>query len=118
MTYEGGDFTYETEYVGDPRRWPLSSHPSAQAGDPFDALAHIQAPTLLLHGEADDICLPSQSKVAYHILHTEGVPTELIIYPGEPHGFKRPANRRDRDQRMLRWFISHMPPHSPKHPES
>ena len=70
----------------------------------------LMTPTLLLHGEADDVCLPSQSKVAYHALRAAGVPTGLVLYPAEPHGFKRPANRADRDRRMLGWFLAYMPP--------
>ena len=108
MTFEGGDFTWESEYIGDPKRWPLSAN--AQASDTFESLCRIRGPTLLMHGEADGICMLSQSRVAYHVLASEGTPTQLVVYPGEGHGFKRPACRRDRDWRMLRWFLAHLPP--------
>jgi dipeptidyl aminopeptidase/acylaminoacyl peptidase len=32
------------------------------------------------------------------------VPVRLVLYPGEPHGFRRAASRYDFSLRMLRWF--------------
>jgi dipeptidyl aminopeptidase/acylaminoacyl peptidase len=32
------------------------------------------------------------------------VPTSLVVYPGEGHGFAREANRRDVLARALSWF--------------
>ena len=110
MTFEGGDFTWETEYLGSPDRWPLSDHADATRSDIFDKLCDISAPTLLLHGEDDDICTPSQSHVAYHVISRKGpdVPCELVVYPGEGHGFCKPHFRRDRCERSLAWFLKHM----------
>ena len=68
----------------------------------------MRAPCLLLHGQDDDICPISQSLVAYRVLRSRGVPTGLVAYPGEKHGFAKPANRRDRDRRMLFWFRRHL----------
>ena len=65
---------------------------------------------LLMHGEDDDICPLSQSLVAFRSLHTRGVPTGLITYPGEGHGFNQPVHRRDRCRRVLAWFLQFMPP--------
>ena len=107
MTFEGGDFTWETEYLGDPNEWPLTA--KAEASDTFNRLHRITAPTLLFHGEDDDICTVSQSYVAYRVLESRGIPVKLVVYPREGHGFKVPANRRDRDRRMLRWIKQHMP---------
>ena len=101
-------------YVGEHRRWPLSDHPDTQAGDSFDSLCRIKGPTLLLHGEADDICLVSQSKVAYHVLQQEKVPTALVVYPKEPRAPPRiepgppaPDTRRHAHTALRPSFDSH-----------
>jgi dipeptidyl aminopeptidase/acylaminoacyl peptidase len=40
----------------------------------------------------------------YQALSRLGVPTELVIYPGETHGISRPSFQRDRLQRYLDWY--------------
>ena len=42
---------------------------------------------------ADDICPLSQSLVAYRVLKESSVPTGLIVYPKEKHGFDQPVHR-------------------------
>ena len=109
MSYETADFTYEDEYIGGREVWPLAAHSTAQAGDVFDSLHCIDVPTLFLHGLEDNICPPSQSRVAFNMLRSRGVPTGLVEYPGEGHGFDCPDNQRDRDRRLLLWFLHHLP---------
>lgn len=93
-------------YQGDSTKFPASDCSS----DVFDDLSQVRAPCLLMHGEDDDVCPVSQSRVGYNILrHTAKVPTGLIVYPGEGHGFSQPAHRRDRDRRMLVWFLTYVP---------
>jgi len=140
MTYEGGDFTWEDEYLVPPSEisggelpvegslsqeaantdtsdrprkrstsdvWPLP--PELEASDVFNGLHHICTPMLLMHGEKDDICPLSQSQVVFHMLEKKGVPTGLIVYPGEGHGFDEPEHQQDRDRRMLAWWSQHIP---------
>jgi dipeptidyl aminopeptidase/acylaminoacyl peptidase len=40
----------------------------------------------------------------YQALRSLNVPTELIVYPGQFHGFTRPSFIRDRYQRNLDWY--------------
>jgi dipeptidyl aminopeptidase/acylaminoacyl peptidase len=40
----------------------------------------------------------------YQALRTLDVPTELIVYPGQFHGFTRPSFIRDRYQRYFDWY--------------
>jgi dipeptidyl aminopeptidase/acylaminoacyl peptidase len=40
----------------------------------------------------------------YQALKVEGVPTQLIAYPGEYHGLKRPSFLRDRLERLVDWY--------------
>ena len=108
MTYETGDFTYEDEYDGPHTRWPVPRE--TIDGDVFSHMVTIERPLLMLHGQIDGICPPSQSRVVYHCLAERSIPTGLVEYPGEGHGFHKDTNRTDRDRRVLQWFLAHMPP--------
>jgi dipeptidyl aminopeptidase/acylaminoacyl peptidase len=44
----------------------------------------------------------------YQALRSNGVDTQLIIYPGQYHGIKRPSFLRDRAQRYLDWYARHL----------
>ncbi|EDQ88882.1 uncharacterized protein MONBRDRAFT_32707 [Monosiga brevicollis MX1] len=109
MSLEGGDFTWELEYSGD-LSWPLQERHTHS--DVFPLLHKIKTPTLLLHGKEDDICMVSNSIVAHRQLRLQRTPTELVVYPGEGHGFTQPQHRRDRDERTLAWFLRYLPPTS------
>jgi dipeptidyl aminopeptidase/acylaminoacyl peptidase len=74
-------------------------------------------PTLITHGE-DDVRVPlSQSFELYPSLKVLGVTTELVIYPGERHGFTRPQHLVDRLRRTLEWFARYIPAASTSQPE-
>ena len=105
MTLETGDFTYEDEYIA-PVTWPMEN--DFVGSDIFSHLHEIDSPTLLLHGDKDPICTLSQSQIVYRALEHRGVPTGLVVYPGEGHGFKKPRNREDCAQRTLAWFREHL----------
>jgi acetyl esterase/lipase len=40
----------------------------------------------------------------YQALKALHIPTELIVYPGQFHGFTRPSFIRDRYERWLAWY--------------
>ena len=42
----------------------------------------------------------------YQALRSLGVPTELVIYPGEFHGLKKPSYIIDRYKRYLDWYAN------------
>jgi dipeptidyl aminopeptidase/acylaminoacyl peptidase len=50
------------------------------------------------------------SEQMYQALRTLGVPTELIIYPGQFHGISIPSCQRDRFDRWLAWFGKYLAP--------
>ncbi len=49
--------------------------------------AQTAAPTLLLHGTADGLVPHGQAERLAEHRRALGLPTELVIYPGAPHGF-------------------------------
>lgn len=64
----------------------------------------ISTPTLFLSGEKDFNVPTAGSEQMYQALRTLGVPTELIIYPGQFHGITTPSYQRDRLDRYLAWY--------------
>jgi len=45
-----------------------------------------------------------QSYEFFRGLKDHGVPTELVVYPREPHGFRERGHNIDRFRRFLAWF--------------
>ncbi len=74
----------------------------------------IKTPTLFMSGDKDFNVPTAGSEQMYQALRTLGVPTELIIYPGQFHGISLPSYQRDRFDRWLAWFNKYVgPPNSP-----
>lgn len=71
---------------------------------PLFRLDRPTTPTLIIHG-ALDRCTPlGQGQEFYSALVQSGVPTELVVYPGEGHSFDESAHRLDKARRTLAWF--------------
>ena len=61
-------------------------------------------PTLFLCGQEDWNVPLINSEQMYQALKSLGRETELIIYPGESHGIRRPSFVLDRMERYLAWY--------------
>ncbi|MFQ1003044.1 S9 family peptidase [Modestobacter sp. SSW1-42] len=98
-------FFFPDEYVGtDPERIAAQS-PMAHAH-------RITTPTLVVHSEEDWRCPLEQGTRLYVELKRRGVPTELLLFPGEGHELSRsgrPAHRRARLEHVLRWWGRWLP---------
>jgi dipeptidyl aminopeptidase/acylaminoacyl peptidase len=66
-------------------------------------------PTLVVVGDRDGECPAPQSYEFWHALRDERVPTQLVVYPNEGHGFVNPEHRRDVMDRAVEWFVKYMP---------
>ena len=75
---------------------------------PFFKADRIKTPTLFLCSEADFNVPCAGAEQMYQALRTEGVDTQLVIYPGQHHGLTVPSYRRDRLQRYLDWFAKYL----------
>lgn len=62
---------------------------------PIAFLGNARTPTKIIHSEQDHRCPIEQGEQAFIALRTQGVPTEFIRFPGEPHGLSR-VGRTDR----------------------
>lgn len=71
---------------------------------PFFHADRISTPTLFLCAEADWNVPCTGSQQLYTAIHDLGVPTRLVIYPGESHGLTVPSYIRDRMERSLGWY--------------
>ncbi|HLW88992.1 MAG TPA: S9 family peptidase [Terriglobales bacterium] len=71
---------------------------------PIAFVKNAKTPTLLLVGERDGECPAPQSREFWYALKTLGVPTQLVIYPGEGHAFLQPEHQQDVMERVLAWF--------------
>lgn len=74
---------------------------------PLTHVAGVTAPTLLLHGDADDRCPVGQAEQWFAALRERGVPVRLVRYPGASHLFVlngRPSHRFDYNERIIAWL--------------
>ncbi len=71
---------------------------------PFLHADRITTPTLYLCGENDFNVPLLNSEQMYQALRSLGVPTQLIIYPGQYHGLRKPSYVRDRLERYVAWY--------------
>lgn len=78
----------------------------------IDFIKQAKTPTLVVVGDRDGECPAPQSFEFWHALRDLHVPTELVVYPDEGHGFVDPGHRRDVLERAAEWFAHYMPPGS------
>jgi dipeptidyl aminopeptidase/acylaminoacyl peptidase len=75
---------------------------------PFFHADRIHTPTLFMGGDKDFNVPIVGGEQMYEALRTLGVPTELIVYPGEYHALKRPSFLQDRAQRIADWYARYL----------
>lgn len=71
---------------------------------PLAYINQAQTPTLVATGGADERVHPAQAMEFHQALRMKGVPTELVIYPRQPHGLRDRAHQVDFMERLGRWF--------------
>ena len=74
---------------------------------PITYVPNVEAPVLLLHGEADVRCPISQSEAYFVRLKRLGKEVEMVRFPGCSHSFPRQGHPKLREEylaRTLEWF--------------
>lgn len=102
-------FQYENELGApwkNPRLWEKLSYPFYKAD-------RIKTPTLFMGGEKDFNVPIAGSEQMYQALKSLGVPTQLVVYPGQFHGISRPSFMRDQYERYLAWYGRYLMPVTP-----
>ncbi|QJW98114.1 S9 family peptidase [Frigoriglobus tundricola] len=76
---------------------------------PTYGLGNVTTPTLIHVGGNDDRCPPGHSRMLYRALkeYTK-VPTELNVYPGQPHGLGTLSFRTAKMEWDLAWFEKYL----------
>lgn len=82
--------------------------------NPIDVAAKLHAPVLGLYGGADQGIPNEQVEKMQAALKAANSKSEIVLYPGAPHGFHadyrpsyRPEPAQDAWKRMLEWFRRH-----------
>jgi dipeptidyl aminopeptidase/acylaminoacyl peptidase len=68
----------------------------------------IHTPMLFMGGTSDMNVPLLGGEQMYEALKSLGRPTELVVYPGQFHGFTRPSYIRDRYERWLAWWDKYL----------
>ena len=92
---------FADEYAGD--------HQHEQS--PLTWADQIRTPTLVIHSERDLRCPLEQGQRLFARLRRNGVPTKLLVFPGEGHELSRAGQPRHRVQRfehILAWWAEHL----------
>lgn len=71
---------------------------------PLFQLDALRVPVLLLQGEDDKVVPPNQAIDMAHEIRLRGRDVELVLYPGEGHGFRTAANASDALTRELTFY--------------
>lgn len=71
---------------------------------PFWSVDRITTPTLWMGGERDWNVPILNSEQMYQAMKRLGRETQLVVYPGQPHGIQKPSYQKDRYQRYLDWY--------------
>lgn len=71
---------------------------------PFNYVQNIVTPTLIMGGEKDWNVPILNSEQLYQALRRLGRTTQLVVYPGEHHGIRKPTFQKDRFERYLNWY--------------
>ena len=94
----------EWEFLGNPYDNPESFIRSS-------AVYHIRkvkTPVLILHGKDDSRVPYPQGIELFRALKTTGKDVEMVAYPGEGHGFRKPQHRIDMLKRWSTFYDRHL----------
>jgi len=84
---------------------PVYEDPAVYAkSSPINFIKNVRTPTFAYVGERDIECPAPQTQEFWHALKALGVPTSVMIYPGEGHGLRDPEHTADAMRRTLEWF--------------
>ena len=110
------EFNYLANYGNDhyQRQWeaelglPWQQPEAWMRISPFFRMDKIVTPTLVLGGDQDMNVPILGGQQLYQGLKRLGRDAELIVYPGENHGLRRPSFLKDRYDRYIAWYEKYL----------
>jgi dipeptidyl aminopeptidase/acylaminoacyl peptidase len=96
---------YDRLFMGD----PVKNKALWEDRSPINFIDRITAPLLLLAGENDPRCPPSEAKQVADAIRKHGGSAQLKIYANEGHSFSRLENQIDAYRRASDFIKSHVP---------
>ncbi len=69
---------------------------------------NVKTPSMILQGDAATNDALAKSQELYRYLKRYGVQAELVVYPREPHGFRKEKHLLDGLNRILTWYDKHL----------
>lgn len=90
---------------GRPQRFPALNFEKEKAPD-YSPIIHVSPddpPSLLIHGDKDELVPLSNSKIIYEAFQKNNVKTQMIIIEGAGHGF-RDEDAKRASAAMVSWF--------------
>jgi acetyl esterase/lipase len=92
-------------------QFPALKFDLKKAGDysPLIQVSSVDAPTLLVHGDKDELVPIWHSEKIHQAFEGQSVPSRLLVIQGAAHGFNAEGNQR-MFQAMLEWFKEHLAP--------
>eukprot|EP00195_Chlamydomonas_chlamydogama_P012730 CAMPEP_0202890940 /NCGR_PEP_ID=MMETSP1392-20130828/1176_1 /ASSEMBLY_ACC=CAM_ASM_000868 /TAXON_ID=225041 /ORGANISM="Chlamydomonas chlamydogama, Strain SAG 11-48b" /LENGTH=693 /DNA_ID=CAMNT_0049574595 /DNA_START=38 /DNA_END=2119 /DNA_ORIENTATION=+ len=60
-----------------------------QARAPINHTEQLKTPVIFFQGDEDEIVPPNQAEVMHSAIKAQGVPTALVMFQGEQHGFRK-----------------------------
>ncbi|MEW9872937.1 prolyl oligopeptidase family serine peptidase [Arthrobacter sp. HS15c] len=108
VSFEGSadiGWYFGAEYMG-------RSRAAVASQSPMEHVDGVRTPVLVIHSEDDLRCPVEQGQRYFTALKRNGVPTALLLFPGEDHELSRtgtPHHRRLRFEHILRWWSRFLP---------
>jgi len=71
---------------------------------PINFVERLSAPVIFLHGENDQVVPVNQAQKMYAALQRRDIPTCMIVFQDERHGFRQPAHQRQALESELMFY--------------
>ncbi|MGC9114608.1 MAG: S9 family peptidase [Fervidicoccaceae archaeon] len=112
-TTDIGFYFAEDQIIGrlGQRLWEEKSFEKLWDSSPLKYIGNAKTPTLILHSDEDYRCWLDQAIQLFTALKLKGVPTKLVIFPGENHDLSRngkPKHRMERLREIVEWFNKYL----------
>lgn len=72
---------------------------------PIEFVNHLCCPVIFFQGLEDKVVPPNQAEMMYQALQKKGIPSKLVLYPDEQHGFRKAENIKDSLEKELEFYL-------------